>query len=226
MQRLPTHVAHGRSSASHITHPASYVYRAVVATFEFCQLCTPCNTPRMRATRFGSDAAYHMRHRAPGPEGAPAYDLTKNQVYPKDVYQTLWEYRTYHRSDADANAVLYRVRGRPEARLTICRAVPKGVKTINPGDWVSIAKAYAIDHGKDGHDRAKDMPVICARTEARNIHTDGNSLLEWGYNGSAPLHATVAYRPRAPATAEQKVARRAAANNKRRIAWMKANPPR
>lgn len=34
--------------------------------------------------------------------------------------------------------------------VTIYRAVPKNVKTINPGDWVTIVAGYAKEHG-DAH---------------------------------------------------------------------------
>jgi hypothetical protein len=40
------------------------------------------------------------------------------------------------------------------------------------------------------------MIVIAAKVPASSIHTDGNSFAEWGYNGLAPLKATISYRPK------------------------------
>lgn len=143
------------------------------------------------------DAGYRMKHGAPDADsGAPAHDLTVRGVYPRDVYETLRQYRSGDKFDYDAESVVRRLRGKPDARVQICRAVPKGVKTINPGDWVSITKGYARQHGKHSSDPSRDMPIICARVPAREIHTAGDSLLEWGYNGQKPLKAIVVFRPR------------------------------
>lgn len=164
-----------------------------------------------------NDEDYRMEHQAPDADtGAPLHDLTANAVYPRDVYETLWQYRAGDDDfDYAAEDVVRRYRGKPEARAVICRAVPKGVKTINPGDWVSIVQGYARQHGRHGSDPSRDMPVICARVRACEIHTAGDSLLEWGYNGPEPRRTWVAFRPRKPLTTEAKAAKAARAQAQR-----------
>lgn len=53
--------------------------------------------------------------------------------------------------------------------------------TINPGDWVTINKKYAINHGKgelgQGH-----YKVISKVVKAKDIYTNGDSIHEWGYD--------------------------------------------
>lgn len=52
--------------------------------------------------------------------------------------------------------------------------------TINNGDWVSIVKNYAKEHGKDN--LKNNYKIISKTVLAKELFTDGNSLLEWGYN--------------------------------------------
>lgn len=51
---------------------------------------------------------------------------------------------------------------------------------INPGDWVSISKEYAKDHGR-GNLKNK-YKLIQKTIPAKHLYTDGNSLVEFGYN--------------------------------------------
>lgn len=159
---------------------------------------------------------YRIQHQAPGSEGAPLYDLTGNGVYPSDVYDRPDFYLAGHRSDWEAVAKIRASREKPDRRVWIYRAVPKGVLVISPGDWVAITKDYARDHGK-ARDPADDMPVIAARVMASQIFTIGD-IQEWGYEGP-PLKGRVVFRPRKPLTPEQKEARNLAARSKRR--WEK-----
>lgn len=162
--------------------------------------------------------SYHMEHRAPGrEEGAPLHDVTANGVYPSDFYQRYYEYGAGDPLDSEAQSVVLRMRGKPDRWATICRAVPKGIRTINPGDWVSIVKQYARNHGRHVSDPTQDMPVICARAKAKDLHTEGNSLLEWGYNGAAPLKATVAFRPKTREQIERAKETAAARRKKARL---------
>ena len=54
------------------------------------------------------------------------------------------------------------------------------VNTINSGDWITIIKKYAIEHGK-AHLNNK-YKVLSKTVLAKEIFTDGNSWLEWGYH--------------------------------------------
>ena len=129
------------------------------------------------------DNGYRMQHQAPGPDAAPLHDLTGNGVYPEDVYTHPKFYSDFSPSYAVAHSIAKTVRGKPDATVTMYRAVPKGVQEFNTGDWVTIHADYAKQHGMDHHDPKKDMPVIAAEVPARHLHTNGDSLSEWGYNG-------------------------------------------
>ena len=145
-------------------------------------------------SRLSEGDDYRMSHTAPDEDSAPMHDLTK--VYPDDVHISPHYYHGNDPHQSDAYWTARSVMGKPEKRLWVYRAVPKGVKTINHGDWVTPVKAYAREHGKHHSDPSQDMHVIAARTEAKNLHTDGNSLAEWGYNGGTSLKASVVFRPR------------------------------
>lgn len=51
---------------------------------------------------------------------------------------------------------------------------------INAGDWVTLSKRYADEHGKDN--LKGKYKIITKTVTASEVHTDGNSLSEWGYN--------------------------------------------
>lgn len=51
---------------------------------------------------------------------------------------------------------------------------------INHGDWVTINKKYAVDHG---HAALNGKFKILTKTvKAKELYTDANSIHEWGYN--------------------------------------------
>lgn len=145
------------------------------------------------------DTSYRMSHGAPGPDGAPLHDLTANSVFPPDVYETL-RYYQFHAGDArgraqeaEAERILRAVRGRPDMPVTIYRSLPRGLTTINPGDWVTIVRDYAVMHGMHADDETQDWPVVAATVPAGTVHTNGDSLQEWGYNGPAPVQGRVVH---------------------------------
>lgn len=142
------------------------------------------------------DDDWHMDHRPPGPEdGAPAHDLTGNGMYPKDVYSNMRMYDFEPEHSSESIASLHRVKGRPDAKIKVYRAMPAehAHKGIQPGDWVSTSKSYAMDHSRVTQNTADNWPVISATVRADEIHSEGNSLNEWGYNGPGPSRHTVAY---------------------------------
>ena len=51
--------------------------------------------------------------------------------------------------------------------------------TINAGDWVTINKRYAIDHGKRQFGRYR---IVQKTVKASEIFTTGDSIHEWGYD--------------------------------------------
>lgn len=54
--------------------------------------------------------------------------------------------------------------------------------TINPGDWVTITRAYAVEHGID-HLR-NDYKIITKLIKSKYLFSDGNSVQEFGYDPS------------------------------------------
>lgn len=128
---------------------------------------------------------YQEGHRAPSPDfGAPAHDLVTTGMYPSDVYspQGLRYYGTGDtREDAKVWNMLKAMRGNPEAKVTVYRAVPGHVDTINPGDWVAITKDYAQKHAD--HVLSGMSPRILTKTvTAKELYTNGDSWSEWGYH--------------------------------------------
>lgn len=142
----------------------------------------------------GTATDYRMQHTAPDARDAPLHDLTANKVYPADIYERPDWYLPGHASDWDAWSKIRRAHGRPSVRVWMYRAVPKGVRAINTGDWVSLTRAYARDHSR-ADDSANDMAVITASAQADQLFTDGNSFQEWGYVGP-PVKGQVVVRPR------------------------------
>jgi len=82
--------------------------------------------------------------------------------------------------DKQSANIISRFKGKPDADVTIYRAVPRGVKKIKAGDWVTINRNYAKMHGeaylRDGFD------IIEKTVKAKDIATDANSIHEWGYS--------------------------------------------
>lgn len=133
----------------------------------------------------GVDDAYRMSHAAPGPEyGAPLHDLTGGgQMYPADVYSPKGAqyYGTgYPAFDKEAFAIANKVKGNPDAEVVLYRAVPKGVKDINPGDWVTLSKGYAKNHGDSVLE--KNYDVLSKKVKASELYTNADSIHEFGYH--------------------------------------------
>ena len=128
-------------------------------------------------------AAYRGGHTAPvDPEyHAPLFEM--NRTYPDDIYSSQAE-RYYghgnHELDAESFEVINKVRGKPDAEVTIYRAVPiEASDEILPGDWVTINKKYARQHGQ-GLEKYK---ILKAKVKAKQLRTDGNSPHEFGFTG-------------------------------------------
>ena len=125
---------------------------------------------------------YRESHTAPRPENSsPAHDLT-HTAYPEDFYSSKGArlYGDGRDDDYKVHSQLRTLHNRPEAEVTIYRAVPDDSKIteINSGDWVTTNLQYAHDHGErfDGH------KILSKRAKAKEIFTDGNSFNEFGYH--------------------------------------------
>lgn len=128
---------------------------------------------------------YKGEHEAPDKtSGSPMHDL--RGTYPDDFY-SFDGARHYANEgqpyDGYVHTKISSARFRPEKHIRVYRAVPdnvKGKSIINKGDWVTLHKSYAHQHGKaelNGKYRVTEKVV-----KARDLFTDGNSVHEWGYD--------------------------------------------
>lgn len=136
------------------------------------------------------DFDYRVQHTAPDHHyGCPLYDLTLNGIYPKDVYDNLSHYSDgVSRYDVDSLPKVKLHRNKPDSLVTVYRAIPKDLSKeeskINIGDWVTTSLNYAKDHASDLEGPGKHGKIVSKKVPAKNLWTDGNSLSEWGYEGS------------------------------------------
>ena len=133
-----------------------------------------------------SSEDYMGSHKAPDKmRGTPLHDLTG--VYPDDIYSNNAA-RYYGDEGGDANDVasarlMQAYRDKPNAMVKIYRAVPdtnKEAIAINPGDWVTLNKNYAIHHGKTSL-RGK-YKILDKSVAVKTLYTDANSIHEFGYD--------------------------------------------
>lgn len=124
---------------------------------------------------------YQGGHNPPSPpDDSPLHDLT--DTYGDDIYtqNALRYFGTGGNAsdDKQAIAVIQNAKDKPDAVITVYRAVPRGVDSkINKGDWVTITKGYAEQHGLYFDDRE----ILTAQVPAKQLYNDGNSIQEWGY---------------------------------------------
>lgn len=135
--------------------------------------------PKARFEKRKEVQDYAMSHR-PSESGAIASDITKNGEYiPKDFYEHPEYYSQiknqgdYGNATRESFAVLQKIKGKPEAEVTIYRASPS--KELNNGDWVTLSKKYAEIHAKDS------MPVNSYKVKAKDIQFAGDDINEFGY---------------------------------------------
>jgi hypothetical protein len=145
----------------------------------------------MELTDLFEDEGYRGEHQAPMKgDGAPLHDVTQG-IYPADFYSPNG-YRYYAENGepgaSEAFGIVTRAHGHPNRPIRIYRAVPKGQGfKINPGDWVTITRRYATDHGRTNLNN--NYSVTSKLVFARDLFTDGNSICEWGYDPQPFDHA-------------------------------------
>ena len=129
---------------------------------------------------------YRGQHQAPtaGEGSAPLWDLT--QIYPDDIYSSkaAQYYGDASPLDKQAISIMHSYRNRPDAKVTIYRAVPSNIKLdINSRDWVTTVRQYAVNHGEAA--LREDYKIIKKLVPAKHLFTDANSIFEFGYDPSA-----------------------------------------
>ena len=129
------------------------------------------------------ERSYWMGHR-PTREGPPIHDLLEGGIAPRDIYANP---QHYVGDIADAKTVgpqLRALRGKPDADVTVYRGAPVG--ELNPGDWVTLNKKYAKQHGM-ADDAADDIPAFSFRAKAKDLRWAGDDLNEFGYFGNQTI---------------------------------------
>ncbi len=139
------------------------------------------------AAGYTTDDSWRMNHTAPTAEDDTANSIDQidtsyggdGSVYSSHAVQYYGEGRGY---DSKAIAVIRMARNNPDRMISVYRAVPLDVQDsrMRNGDWVSITREYAEEHGErilDGEYR-----IIENRVPAKHIYGDGNSIHEWGYD--------------------------------------------
>lgn len=114
----------------------------------------------------------------PSPSGAPMHDV--EHAFP-GIHEKPRIYDFGEPGAQEAIRHIQRVKGNPDATVTIHRAVPHGVTDINHGDWVTPSKAYARQHAMQSDNPKEDWPVISKKVRAADLRTDGDSVNEFGY---------------------------------------------
>ncbi len=150
-------------------------------------------------------SSYRGGHHAPGydEEGTNAPLHALDTIVPADIYDTKVQHQYYgggghdpdsKQSDIESFKVINAVRGKPDAPVTIYRAIPKDAKDaeIHPGDWVTPSAHYAKWHGESnlgnwdesGEDYIPDYKVISKTVPAKELFWDANSVNEFGWDPS------------------------------------------
>jgi hypothetical protein len=137
--------------------------------------------------RFGAGnecAGYRGSHKAPQADGYAKSADSLAGIYPDDVYSDdagrLYGHGDKSLDDESAR-VVRRLKGKPDEPVRIFRAVPEiADDAISPGDWVTINKQYAKQHGEST--LGGNYKIVSAVVPARHIFNDGNSIHEWGYD--------------------------------------------
>ena len=129
----------------------------------------------------GMSLSYKGSHKAPNASvyGATLDDLTK--ILPADVYSQMGKqlYGIGDRlTDSEWRIAALKARGKPDAMIDIYRAVPKGVKDINQGDWVTTSPNYAKWHGENVLDG--EYEIIKKKVKAKTLSSEGYPY-EFGY---------------------------------------------
>lgn len=131
------------------------------------------------------DVSYRGSHVPPNAKtyGATLDDLGK--IMPLDVYSSKGK-NLYGIGDNQIDAEWYKAaylsKGNPDRLVDVYRAVPRGVKDINEGDWVTTSKTYAKNHGENA--LGGDYDIVSMKVKANTLSSEGYPY-EFGYNSNS-----------------------------------------
>lgn len=133
-----------------------------------------------------AEEEYRGWHHAPGPTSDPSEDVTADHL--EDHYPDYYEHPEYYEHDYGPGAnletrqQLRKVKGNPDAELTVYRAAPAG-HGINKGDWVTTSRKYAQRHEQSQNpDLSKPWTIYSRKAKANELYSEGNEINEWGYS--------------------------------------------
>ena len=129
---------------------------------------------------------YRGTHQAPSNQNSPLHDLTN--TYPDDIYGSNGARYYGHGNPSIDNytiSIIQSARNKPNMQVEIYRAMPKVLSKkdkiqINSGDWVTINKDYAVEHGESS--LLGKYRILTKTVPAKTLFTNGDSIHEWGYN--------------------------------------------
>tara|TARA_R100000781_G_scaffold70074_1_gene44038 strand:+ start:42 stop:845 length:804 start_codon:yes stop_codon:yes gene_type:complete len=147
------------------------------------------------------DTSYRMQHQARGREWDDAIqldDLTKDisgnrAGYPDDFYSPKGQRiyapgkrfadDEYGIANTESYNAILKAKNNPEAEITIYRAVPKGIKNMNEGDFVTLSPKYAELHASSGYGQRGDEAgeVIAKKVKVKDLIWDATDVNEFGY---------------------------------------------
>lgn len=116
---------------------------------------------------------YMITHRPMTVEGGAARLHEASKSFGDDIYgnNALKYFGSGLTGEQTSLNILKNIRGKPDAEITIYRGVPKGVKSINEGDWVTLDPKMAAEYGN----------VVSKKVKVKDITTWPDSLVEFGY---------------------------------------------
>ena len=129
------------------------------------------------------DDDYKGTHTAPNKDfGAPLHNVSSNEMYPSNVYSDKAAHLYGVGDSVNDRAVINKIhslRNKPESMVDVYRAVPKDAPDkINHGDWVTIHKPYAQQHGKSVLNN--NYKIIHEKHPAKHLYTNADSIYEFG----------------------------------------------
>lgn len=130
-----------------------------------------------------NEDSYKLDHQAPdatyGKSGADISDFFSSDIYSADALRL--HGHGDPTMDKESIDVIQKIRNNPDEKVTIYRAIPTNLDVkINDKDWITISKLYAIEHGEGP--LSGNYKILEKEVFVDEIHTDGNSIHEWGYN--------------------------------------------
>lgn len=146
--------------------------------------------PRGAGGKFAKKAAaivddYRGQHTAPDDEFGASLDQL-DRVVDETIYtHTEWYYGGRPSDyDLESASIIKKVRGKPDAMVTMYRAVPGNVDQINNHDWVTLSRAYAQQHKESNG--GPGWKILSKKVPARELWWNGDSINEFGWVEGSP----------------------------------------